>query len=302
MLKLLIVFIYTFNLHAQLAGVPETSTTLPCINQKGEMDFNCQCRKQKKCMRPLEKSDKAGLVKMNKEVKGGYVMKFFKEGIPAYKQYGKILNGQFDMSKFDTDKMRKMNEKLEKINAKLKTKVEARYKALGIKPHKIDDRIKAMDKKFEQRLGKENLEDIKNGKIKLNIPALIESNGANIASNQTQSSPNNSNKKNVVKKPEDNKEKEIKSMLKLEKRRPGRFKDFDEEKAIMLSQKKFKFDTIIKDPKRNIFFYITKAYRGQIKNLDKKAMKNFYFDDRNELIQNNLDIGYNQSVNNSLLD
>lgn len=307
MLKWILISIFTINIsntYSQVLDDKAQILKMPCINQKGQMDFACTCRKKKKCLKAMDKSEKKQIVKMNKETKGGYIMKFTKMGIPAYKQFSQITNGKFDIKKFPRKSLEKNIKKLEKVNKKLRKKVEMKYKQMGLKPYKIADRIKARDKKLKKQLGKETMRKIESGQMKINVAQIVEGRG-NVPQLASTTIPTVQRKKaNIknIKNQEEKKDQEIKRMLNIQGKRKSRFGEFDENQMIAMSKKKFKFDTIIKDKKRSIFFYISKAYSNQIENLDQDAIKNFYFDDRNIILEDSIDEGINTATNQFLLN
>lgn len=237
-------------------------------------------------MKALDKKEKAAIAKLNKQVKGGYVMKLTKVAIPAYKEMAKVFNGQLDMEKFPREKLEKVSAKLTKVNKKLRSRVENAYKKKGIKPHKLSERVKLRQKKFERQLGEKNMDLIRSGKFKLQFGALVEGklNNSNYDySSSTDSIASNSPKRKD--KETNKKEEKVSSKAKQEKKQLEKEKRFNEAELARARNKKYKVNTIRNKPNENIFKFISQAYIKSMGKLDQDTIKGHKMSDEFRLIK-----------------
>lgn len=252
---------------------------VPCINKNGDFDLSCTCAKKKNCLSAMSKSEKAGIKKLNEEVRGGYVMKITKMALPAYKEMKNTFNGKFDVEKFPYKKLKEQGEKLEKINNKLNAKVEKIYKELGIKPYKISERVKMREKIFKKQLGKKNMQMIESGQYKLNIGSLVEGsyNPAAASSSQAPTSKSIASQNKPQKDQTEEELDKIDNILKSGSENDIKVRDtskkrFTDAELIAAAKKRFKIFTVRKKDEGSLFEFISQAFRKNIKNLDQRAI------------------------------
>lgn len=283
-MKKWILIIFTINLSLGHAQEPK----LPCIDRNGNMDLTCQCAKKKNCMPAMSKTEKLGIKKLNEKVPGGNVMKMTKIALPAYKELNNVFNGKFDPKKFPYKKLKEANAKLDRVNKKLTPITEKLYQKLGIKPYKTAERVKMREKILKKQLGKKNMELIESGKIGLNIAALVEGRPV-MQNNSKTASKNIASTKDVPQK--DAKEIEmskIKSIMETGDEKNVKIdtkKRFTDEELIAAANKKFKYFTVRKKDEGSIFSFISEAYRKNLNNLDRNAMKSTTSDREMDFIE-----------------
>jgi hypothetical protein len=221
---------------------------------------------------------------------------------------GSVFNGKLDLKKFPYKKIKATNDKLSKINKKLQRRVEKFYKKKGIKPYKLADRVKLIDKKFKKTLGKKNIEMIESGQFKLDFAGLAEGTIGNQSYDSNLfgfDSGSSRSPASIAPKDKVSKEKEeIGNLLNTndpQKRvRKGK-KRFSDEELIAASKKKFKVNTIRKNKEVNIFKYVSEAYKRALPRLDQNVIKSHKASDKINAAENEYKKQMNESSKQSLL-
>lgn len=139
-----------------------------CLTKNKQIDYECNCQKNKTCMKIYNKEVKKSAQDASKHMSVKQVKKLYKNVVPSMKMADKMFANQVDFEKVDPKKALESIRKLEKINNKLIKKAEKVYKKLGAKNYKMKDRQKIISKIHESGHTKEQLEYIKKNGFSFN--------------------------------------------------------------------------------------------------------------------------------------
>lgn len=212
-------------------------------------------------MKPMDKKEKGNLRKWSEQVGGNnYILRSKKQSMPAFKLMGKAFKGEIDPTKFPDPKLKKVTDKLDKINKKLIKKAENQLKKSGVKTYKISERLKKYNKRVEKILGPKAVDALKTGKVKLSPEAMFSGSGnggvsvslggAAVAGKKQKTEPGKD------KNPTNNNKNQQVDMGLSDAERVAQ----QEDEIAKMRAKKFKFNDINGDPSKNIFDLITARY------------------------------------------
>jgi len=124
----------------------------PCINNKMNVDFSCQCITTNSCYKSMSKIDKK-VYKRN--IKTKFDKKLFSIVKKAYKLEDDLFSRKVDITDKRFKEIAKTNAKLSKYNNKKRKAYEKMLKAKGAKTWRIKDRVQKVKNLWKRLIPKD---------------------------------------------------------------------------------------------------------------------------------------------------